>query len=344
MNLHLHRLWYSRQFLRRVVFVLTLVIYVTLFLCLAPILGIAVNYLVLLPLIAGSFTLGIFGGLITGTLGLASNLLMLRLLNLAQYAPDNWIVAQISGVLLGLVLGFFGEHFRFLGQEILKRIDTEEKLQKALNERTLLLREIQHRVMNNLNIIHSLIGLQRTQINDRQSIDSLEELSRRIGSMAIVHDQFSESSNVGVLAIPDYIRALVVRILDSYDADDVRVSYEVDDDDSVISLSRATPLGLLINEIISNSIKHGFSGIDSPSIDIGARRDGGNYILTIRDNGTGFSVEDSPRGLGLVLVDTLARQLGASYEFLCDKGTAVTLQIPLNEREPDLPEAGFYRT
>jgi two-component sensor histidine kinase len=344
MNLHLHRLWYSRKILRRVVFVLSLVIYVTLFLCLAPILGIAVNYLVLLPLIAGSFTLGILGGLLTGTLGLTSNILLLRFLNLAHYAPDNWLVAQISGILLGLVLGFLGEHFRFLGQEILKRIDTEEKLQKVLKERTLLLREIQHRVKNNLNIIHSLIGLQSTQTDDRQTIDSLEELSRRIGSMAIVHDQFSESSYVGALSMSDYIRALVVRVLDSHDCDYVRVSYELDDDDAAISLSRATPLGLLINEVISNSIKHGFSGINSPSIGIETRRDHGFYVLTIRDNGTGFSVEETARGLGLVLVDTLSRQLGAAYEFLDEEGTVIMLRIPLEERLPDLLEAGLFRT
>jgi two-component sensor histidine kinase len=207
----------------------------------------------------------------------------------------------------------------------------DERLRFALKERTLLLREVHHRVKNNLNVIHSLIGLQIGNLKDASSVDLLNDLSRRIGSMAFVHDQLNERPYTGALRLSRYIPTLVDHILASHTAGEVAASYRIDDEIPDLSLSRATALGLIVNEVVVNSLKHAFGSVTNPDLSIKAKSSRDFITLTITDNGPGIHPESVRPGLGFGLIQALARQLEGEYQYITTAGTEFSLSIPVED-------------
>ena len=330
-----YRLWYEGRRLRFVVFAIVLVFYILFFLALAPQLGIAVNYLVLLPVISCSLSFGFVGGVVAGTLGLPANLTMLSILGLVRYMPENHIVAEAAGILLGVTLGSLGGHFRSLGMEILRRREVEERLRGLLKERSLLLREIHHRVKNNLNVIHGLIGLQSGHLTDPECAAKLTSLSSRIYSMSMVHDQLNDLPYGGTLRLSRYIPPLFGHIVHANGHDGVESICRVNDGLPEISLSRATTLGLIVNEVVSNAMMHAFEGLHRGSVELSLGVDTGRYILTVRDDGVGYGGEESRMQLGGSLIRVLSKQLGGRFSYDTGEGTVFTLNFPV-ESETDI--------
>ncbi len=210
---------------------------------------------------------------------------------------------------------------------------TELFLTKSLAEKELLLREVHHRVKNNLQIICSLIGIENAEVEGNTAgSEALSSIESRVWSMALVHEQLYESDDFGAVDFPDYVRKLCARESYSLLGQGRNISIEVQIQDSVsLTIDRAIPCGLLINELLMNSIQHGFpDGRDGTiSVTLGVK---GNMInLMVQDDGVGVADLASmrpPRSIGFTLVENLAAQLGGSVSFTRAPGFRVEVCIP----------------
>lgn len=231
---------------------------------------------------------------------------------------------------------------RFIGtiQDITHRKREEEDLKASLAEKDVLLREVHHRVKNNLASIISLLELQKEGIRDESALASLRELSNRIMSMALVHTRLYRSGNLACIGLREYLGELASHLVASYSAKGgIRCAVEADGVEMGIGL--AIPVGLIINELVTNSIKHAFpKGEPGPEADgceimISARKDRDAYILTVADNGVGLPSGLDWRNcdsLGLSLVMMLGEsQLGGEVSLDRSRGTCFNIRFSETE-------------
>lgn len=214
----------------------------------------------------------------------------------------------------------------------LQRWEAEERLQASVREKEVMLQEIHHRVKNNLQIVSSLLSLQAARVQDANTAEMLRDTQNRVRSMAYIHERLYRSPNLARIDFAEYTRALTGHLLHSYSlTDSGAVSICVDiDDDIRLSVDAAIPCGLIVNELVSNALKHAFpAGSQRPAvITIAMRQTAAVCALTIRDNGIGLPADldfRSPGSLGLELVSVLARQIGATIELDRQAGTAFTI-------------------
>ena len=218
-----------------------------------------------------------------------------------------------------------------LEQEIVQRKTAEETVTKSLLEKEVLLREIHHRVKNNLQIITSLIRLQKQQITDAGTIDALLDSESRIRSMALVHEKLYRSADLASIDLTDYTRTLATHLITTYATDPTKIRLVIDIKEVFLDINRATPVGLIMNELITNTLTHAFPEGRSGEITITGRRTPAGIMLSVQDNGVGL-----PEGLdwrnaptlGLHLVITLIRQVQGSIELNRAGGTAFEMFIP----------------
>jgi len=206
-----------------------------------------------------------------------------------------------------------------------------EKLSASLVEKEILLREIHHRVKNNLQIIISLLNLQSRQLRDKKVLAAIQESQNRVRAMALVHEKIYQSEYLSEIDITEYIRFLTKYLFQFYDTDPRTIHLILEGDCIKVGINTAVPLGLVINEIISNSLKHAFPGGCAGKITIHTEeRDDGIRIL-VADNGTGIPEHVDPgkiESLGLMLIQSLSDQLGTTISLEKKFGTAYTITIP----------------
>lgn len=214
-----------------------------------------------------------------------------------------------------------------------ERKRVEQKLLKSLEEKTLLLQEVHHRVKNNLQIISSLLNLQSQYLGDQQVTDMFNETKNRIKAIAMVHEKLHETDHVHQYAnVVEYLESIVYLLQDSYGAG-IDIKIDTSKIDNVkISLEKAIPCGLIINEIVTNAIKHAFKEetCKSPQINIDLQIIDGITTLCISDNGRGISEQvdfQTASSLGLELVRALAEQLDASVQLFRENGTKFVLSF-----------------
>lgn len=213
----------------------------------------------------------------------------------------------------------------FTALDISDRTRAEKKLLMSLKEKEILLHEIHHRVKNNLQVISSLILLQSANISDKQSLDLLQECQNRIKAMALVHEELYRAKDFISFDFSSYITGLVSSLFESYAADKNRVALEIAADNILLDIDMAIPCGLIINELVSNSLKHAFPNGSSGLIRVNARALAENTVsVSVSDNGIGLPAALEPGGsetLGLQLVYMLADQLHGVVTVLRNKGT-----------------------
>ena len=202
---------------------------------------------------------------------------------------------------------------------------------KANEEKDVLLREIHHRVKNNMQIILSLLSLQIRKTNDQQTIDFIKESKSRIQSMALIHERLYQSENLASICFKDYVSQLLDFIYSIYKIDKTQIDYMISSSDIHIDMNTAVPLGLIINEVVCNSIKHGFGQTDFGLIDIRLTNVTSNeYKLIISDTGKGlpenFDIKKT-NTLGLKLIQTLTKQIGGELEMAGNKGVLFNIQF-----------------
>jgi two-component sensor histidine kinase len=210
-----------------------------------------------------------------------------------------------------------------------------ESLKESLSEKEILLKEIYHRVKNNLQIISSLLDLQADKVQSDALKSVLSECSMRINAMCIVHELLYQSDNLARIYISDYINNLVNYFYGIYDISTNRVINSVDVDDILFSLDTAIPCGLIVTELLSNCFKHAFPDNKSGKISIAFKKNQDKSILTIRDDGVGLPKEaelENKKTLGLSLVRNLSKQLHGDLQIDRNNGTAFILTLPYTSK------------
>ena len=212
--------------------------------------------------------------------------------------------------------------------DITKQKQVEESMEASLKEKEVLLKEIHHRVKNNMAIISSLSSLQSRHLKDEGAIRILKEGRDRIRAMALVHEQLYQSENLSDISVKQYLDRLVDNVARSYTVMD-RDKIRVECDDLRLSVDTLVPCGLIINELLTNALKYAYEVPGSGEIVVSMKhnRDSG-CTLMVRDWGKGLPPDvslDSHRSLGLQLVSTLARQLEGELEISTSGGVAVEI-------------------
>lgn len=206
-----------------------------------------------------------------------------------------------------------------LRNEITERKRAEEKINISLQEKVVLLREIHHRVKNNLQVISSLLNLQSGYIEDKKSLEIFRESQTRVRSMALIHEKLYQSKDLNKIEFSEYIESLIKDLFKSYNIESSRITLKSKMEGIYFEIDTAILCGLIINELVSNSLKHAFPENRKGEIYIELNQNSGNnkYTLIIKDNGIGFPSNVDFRkteSLGLQLVTTLSEQLGGTIE------------------------------
>lgn len=211
-----------------------------------------------------------------------------------------------------------------------------ECLSTALDEKTVLLREVHHRTKNNLQVIMSLFYLEQAKMRDPEDAAVLEQGQSRIRSMALVHEMLYKSENMADIDMRDYFETLCV---DSRMAAMCapRVSLDLYVERISLSIDEAVPLGLLANELVTNALKHAFKGRSDGTIHLSLTSSGDTISFSVSDDGVGTPLGRPPEpSLGLTLVAALADQLGARVEWRWDGGTGASLSFVRRRFYPTL--------
>ena len=222
---------------------------------------------------------------------------------------------------------------------ITERKNAEEQVKAALQEKEVLLKEVHHRVKNNLQVIDSLFRHQCRHINNDQVIYILKECQNRVTSMALLHEKLYNSKNLSEINIAEYIRSLAVSLFNSYSNYGNLPKIKVDIEQVFLDFDLALNCGLIINELVTNSLKYAFPNGKVGEININFfKLNSHDYKLIIRDNGVGFSTEPelkNIKSLGLKLVRSLVRQLDGEVEINNINGTEFKIIFPLNKDRVD---------
>ena len=216
--------------------------------------------------------------------------------------------------------------------QVVGRLDAEDDVLRSLHEKEIMLKEIHHRVKNNLQLISSLLFLQAEYVQDPSDKAMFEESQKRISAMALVHEELYGSKDLSSVGMGEFVPRLVDRVVASADVP-VRVDYQVDD--VRMEVTRSIPCGLILNELVMNAVKHAFRGGREALLRVELSHKGGELALSVEDNGPGlpehFNLEGSAT-LGLTLVTSLARQLAGSVVAENHaSGARFTLRFPLEE-------------
>jgi two-component sensor histidine kinase len=221
-------------------------------------------------------------------------------------------------------------------QEIAERRRAEAKIKASLAEKEVLLKEIHHRVKNNLQVISSLLYLQSKRIQDRDTLAMFQDSQHRVRSMALVHERLYQAQDLSRVDAADYIRTLARYLFRSYEVRAGKIELAVDIDDVPLGIDAAVPCGLIVNELVSNSLKHAFSPEQEGRITIALnRRDNGDYALVVGDDGVGFPAGVDFRhtdSLGLQLVTALVDQLEGTIKLDARAGTRFEITFPASGR------------
>jgi two-component sensor histidine kinase len=237
----------------------------------------------------------------------------------------------IAGFVLVVLLGFFilrsylqkRRANKLLAEQKEEIQAMNERLKESLDEKEVLLKEIHHRVKNNLQIISSLLNLQGHNIADESVKEAVKEGQSRVKSMALIHQTLYQSDRLARIGFQNYLEQLVGFLASSYDVQGIKTSinaYEI-----TLDIDTAIPLGLIVNELVSNAFKYAFDGSDQGTIEVSItdlEKDG--YLLTVADNGKGLPADldiSKSKSLGLKLVNILTRQLKGRLTVKSENGT-----------------------
>ena len=230
-----------------------------------------------------------------------------------------------------------GEPVALVGvaREITRRKRVEAQLRASLREKEVLLKEIHHRVKNNLQVISSLLSLQASKLASDDMANILRESQTRVKSMALVHEELYQSDDFSRIDFADYAHRLTTSLFHTYRTDTTPIMLAVDVEDVFLTVDTAIPCGLIINELVTNALKYAFRGRERGRVDIRLAREGENHRLTIADDGIGLPGNIDPEtaeSLGLQLVNTLTRQLGGTLTVTRSGGTQFTVTFIEQER------------
>ncbi|MGE0931607.1 tetratricopeptide repeat protein [Peijinzhouia sedimentorum] len=236
-------------------------------------------------------------------------------------------IIQLFTLILTAVMVLF---LFLLYRVFLRRKKYSLLLEKQNREKEFLLKEIHHRVKNNLETISSLLSLQTAQVDNAELRDIMRESQNRVQSMGIIHQNLYQGENLAAIEMKNYFENLGGFIIDSFDMTD-RVVFECEMERMELNVDRAIPIGLIVNEIITNSLKYAFPNGRQGIIGISMREENSILHLSITDNGVGFSENPQVKGTGFgtQLIELLTRQLDGKMKLNKQLGTEVVFEFQL---------------
>jgi two-component sensor histidine kinase len=206
-----------------------------------------------------------------------------------------------------------------------------ELIAKSLAEKELLLREIHHRVKNNLQVISSLLNLQSKSIQDSKAAQAIKEGRNRVNSMSLIHQNLYQHENLMGMDVGLYIEQLSKNLFESYTINPDRIKFITHVDSITLDVDTLIPLGLIVNELISNALKHAFPDDRQGILEVTIKEDGGNFHLEVSDNGIGMEnlkPATFHTSFGMQMIEAFAQKLKAKLEIRNDHGFRVSLHIP----------------
>ena len=252
--------------------------------------------------------------------------------SMLEGAQDYLIKGQVENHALPRALRHAIERFRLLHKQTL----TNAELERRVQEKDILLSEIHHRVKNSLQLVSSLIALEAARIHDPAVGEMLQSTQNRVRSMAVIHQTLYQSKDFARVDFKAFLQSFVPTLIQSYSLHPDKISLEVLTAEVQLPIDSAIPCGLIVNELISNAMKHAFPNGRPGTIRIEFKQKSGEHAtLSVEDDGVGiapdFVFEDSAT-LGILLVKTLAGQLGGSLTVARTPHTCFTLDFPLADQ------------
>jgi PAS domain S-box-containing protein len=219
-------------------------------------------------------------------------------------------------------------------RDISERKQVETRLRTSLKEKEVLLKEIHHRVKNNLQIVSSMLNLQMDQIADQRALALFKESQARVRSIALFHEKLYQSKDLAHVDMGEYLRGLTASLFATYGVNPDDLAFSIDAEDVPMGVDAAISCGLIANELVSNSLKHAFPAGRKGSVHVALRRDGERAVLEVRDDGIGVpeGVDLLNSGtLGLRLVSILAEQVHGTVELIRGEGTRFRMRFDRGE-------------
>ena len=241
--------------------------------------------------------------------------------------------ARQRNIGLGIGLLLFAGLLAWLYQLFKKTKKQNEIISKANREKEILLKEIHHRVKNNLQVVSSLLTLQSKYVDDDTALDAINTGKSRVQSMSILHRNLYQNENLKNIKIKPYFDDLVENLVNTYKVGDKDVTINSEVDDIELDVDTVIPMGLITNELISNALKYAFKNRDSGHISLQIQELNGSLNLTVSDDGIGIPFTEIPRRsktLGMQLIHSFSKKLKADIKIENNNGTMIQLSIPIN--------------
>lgn len=217
-----------------------------------------------------------------------------------------------------------------ISRDISRQTDIKNKLKDSLHEKEILLKEVHHRVKNNMQVISSILNLQSSFVSDKNTLEILKESQNRIKSMSFIHESLYQTKDMSSINLSDYIVNLSNNLLYSYKTNRSLVDFKLDIENINIGLDQAIPCGLILNELVSNALKYAFPNEQKGKLSIEVKEEDNELFLRVEDNGVGFEKEfnyENANSLGLQLVHTLVEQLDGTIKVETEKGTRYLIRF-----------------
>lgn len=248
-------------------------------------------------------------------------------LNTVNTSKNKQISYLVGGVLLfGLVAGGMIWLYRRVNHQ--KQLITRQSKQMEV-----MMKELHHRVKNNLQIVSSLLSLQTYRLKDEESIAAIRESQQRVQAMSFIHQRLYKTDDLTSVNVREYITDLTESLLASYGYDRHQFDLQISVDNEMLDVDKALPMGLIVNEIVTNAFKYAYKNVAHPSLEIICTENGNDINLSIKDNGQGLDEKiwkQSGGSFGKQLVSTLCRQLRAKQSLEVNNGTRFQFVIPKN--------------
>lgn len=290
------------------------------------------NYFVIIPIITSSLSFGFRGGIITGTLALPCNLLLFHVLGHPEYSPESKIIAESFGILFGSVLGYVSDFFNKMNVEIERRKASQLELEKNLQIKEVLIKEIHHRVKNNLNLIKSLVQLQSNRLKDPEIKGECDKLNNRIFAISLVQELLFSQESQGRFDGRFYLDRLVHSIVEGFGERDCDLRIALGERELILESNDLSSLGLVVNEAITNALKYGIKDTSEPVIEVRLEYRDNSVQIDVLDNGKGFPEEKGQNGLGMKLMESLIRSLRGKIHFEnLERGALVQITLPVRD-------------
>ena len=248
----------------------------------------------------------------------------LQTLSFQQEQKINQIILAILGLIIMGILFFLYQKNR--NNRLLK--SKNARISQALSEKNALMKEMHHRVKNNLQFISSLLRLQTRHLSDAQAQEVLLSSRTRVLSMALIHEHLYQDQGITTIEMEQYIGKLTKDLMASLQSPQTIIQLETEIDSIIMDVDQAVPIGLIVNELICNSVKHAFPDRSSGQLHLSLLQKEDLIKLAVADNGIGFQEEKLKNGqssFGLKLVNLLAEKLNANIEWQQKDGTQVIL-------------------